>query len=199
MDDKKLTARASRVLQLAGNKAREWGHTTISTDYLLYGLFAEGSGVAHNVLKANDVTMEKIEAQMQKTTFKGMATGIDLTNPFIEPLSYSPRCRSAFDFASGVAALMKHNVLGTEHLLLGLLEESNGVSMMMLSGLGISPESMKTEIFNLLGHVQPKVKEERTVQEECNYYKGIVDKIKQTLHEADEDALPKIRDILKDS
>jgi ATP-dependent Clp protease ATP-binding subunit ClpC len=209
MDDKRFTTRAKTVLELAKNKAREWGHTSLSTDHLLYGLYAEGQGVAWTVLHNYGVTRPKLDAAFEKTTFR-VQSGYDPANPFNEPITYSPRCRQVFEYANGIAALMKHSYVGTEHLLMGLLEQTGGISMQLFKELDLDPKAMKTEIFDLLGHKTPEP--DAPEPEETNYYKAVVEKIKQVLHEDHcpcesrygpckkcTDAISKIRDILKDS
>lgn len=192
--ENRFTNRAQKVLALAASSAHQWGHTTISTDHLLFGLFMEGSGIAANVLKLAGITLANLESEMEKTSFRVL--GSDQR----ETLAYSPRCKSAFVAASAFATLMQHNYVGTEHLLLGVLEEPHGISMQLLGNLGIDPKEMKEEVFNLLGYEKPKPKEERSIQEECDSLRGIVEDIKEALHEEDDkEILSKIHQILKDS
>lgn len=194
--ENRFTDRAKKVLALAENNARQWGHTLVSTDHLFFGLFMEGSGVAANVLKKAGVTLDRLEAEMEKTSFR---LPTNLSREDYGPVTYSPRCKTAFVAAHGFAALLQHKYVGTEHLLLGVLEENQGVSMSLLKNLGLDPKTLKDEVFFLLGYEEPKPKQEMSVQEECNYYKGVIKEIEDALHEEDDKALSKIRQILKDN
>jgi ATP-dependent Clp protease ATP-binding subunit ClpC len=145
----RFTDRARKVMQLANQAAQQFHHEYISTEHLLLGLVQEGSGVAGNVLKNLDVDLLKVK----RTVESQLSAGHDVV--VLPKLSLTPAAQKVIEFASEEAHFLNHNYVGTEHLLLGLLRESEGVAATVLTGLGLTLDTVREEVLNLLGHNLP--------------------------------------------
>ena len=144
----RFTDRARKVMQLADQEARRLNPEYIGTEHILLGLAKEGSGVAANVLKYLDVDLHKIQVEVEKL----VGSRPDMVTMGILPMT--PRAKTAINDAMEEARHLNHNYVGTEHLLLGLLREPEGVAAQVLINLGLSLEDVRKEILNLLGHGQ---------------------------------------------
>ncbi|RMG39678.1 MAG: ATP-dependent Clp protease ATP-binding subunit [Planctomycetota bacterium] len=142
----RFTDRARKVLQLANQEAQRFNHEYIGTEHLLLGLVKEGSGVAANVLKNLDVDLRKIRLEVEKI----VQAGPDMVT--MGKLPQTPRAKKAIEYAMEEARNLNHNYVGTEHLLLGLLREQEGVAAQVLMNLGLKLEDVREEVLNLLGH-----------------------------------------------
>src|SRR6516164_2295491 len=142
----RFTDRARKVLQLANQEAQRFKHEYIGTEHILLGLVKEGTGVAVNVLKNLDTNPEKIRREVEQIVLAGpeMVT--------IGKLPQTPRAKKVIEFAIEEARNLNHNYVGTEHLLLGLLREQEGVAAQVLMNLGLKLEDVREEVLNLLGH-----------------------------------------------
>jgi ATP-dependent Clp protease ATP-binding subunit ClpC len=147
----RFTDRARRVMQLANAQAQRFGHEYIGTEHILLGLVQEGSGVAANVLKNLDIDLHKIRSELEQiirpTTGEPQAT--------TGRLPHTPRAKKVIDYAIEEARGLNHNYVGSEHLLLGLLREGEGIAAQVLTSLGLKLEVAQEEILNLLGHNLP--------------------------------------------
>src|SRR5215471_16950911 len=142
----RFTDRARKVMQLANQEAQRFNHEYIGTEHILLGLVKEGSGVAANVLKNLDVDLRRIRLEVEKLVQSGpeMVT--------MGKLPQTPRAKKVIEYAIEEARNLNHNYVGTEHLLLGLLREEEGVAAQVLRNLGLKLEDVREEVLNLLGH-----------------------------------------------
>jgi ATP-dependent Clp protease ATP-binding subunit ClpC len=142
----RFTDRARKVLQLANQEAQRFNHQYIGTEHILLGLVREGSGVAANVLKNLDVGLRKIRREVEKVVQPG---------PFLVPCSrlpQTPMAKVVIGYSIEEARNLNHNYVGTEHLLLGMLREQEGVAAQILMNFGLKLEDVREEVLNLLGH-----------------------------------------------
>ncbi len=142
----RFTDRSRKVMQLANEEGQRLNHKCIGTEHILLGLVKEGSGVAAGVLKNLDVDLRKIRREVERI----VESGPDRVTMGMLPLS--PRAKKVIEYAIEEARNLNHNYVGTEHLLLGLLREGEGVGIQVLTNLGLSPEEVRKEVLNLLGH-----------------------------------------------
>src|SRR6266446_764033 len=142
----RFTDRARKVMQLANQEAQRFNHEYIGTEHILLGLVKEGSGVAANVLKNLDVDLRKIRLEVEKL----VNSGPDMVT--LGKLPQTPRTKKAVEYSIEEARNLNHNYVGTEHLLLGLLREQEGVAAQVLMNLGMKLEDVREEVLNLLGH-----------------------------------------------
>ncbi|MCU0979769.1 MAG: ATP-dependent Clp protease ATP-binding subunit, partial [Pirellulaceae bacterium] len=142
----RFTDRARKVMQLANQEAQRFNHEYIGTEHILLGLVKEGSGVAANVLKNLDVDLRKIRLEVEKLVQSGpeMVT--------MGKLPQTPRAKKVIEYSMEEARNLNHNYVGTEHILLGLLREQEGVAAQVLMNLGLKLEDVREEVLNLLGH-----------------------------------------------
>ncbi len=142
----RFTDRARKVMQLANQEAQRFNHEYIGTEHILLGLVKEGSGVAANVLKNLDVDLRGIRLEVEKI----VQSGPDMVT--MGKLPQTPRAKKVIEYAMEEARNLNHNYVGTEHLLLGLLREQEGVAAQVLMNLGLKLEDVREEVLNLLGH-----------------------------------------------
>jgi ATP-dependent Clp protease ATP-binding subunit ClpC len=142
----RFTDRARKVMQLANQEAQRFNHEYIGTEHILLGLVKEGSGVAANVLKNLDVDLRRIRLEVEKLVQSGpeMVT--------MGKLPQTPRAKKVIEYSMEEARNLNHNYVGTEHILLGLLREQEGVAAQVLINLGLKLEDVREEVLNLLGH-----------------------------------------------
>ncbi|HHT9133164.1 MAG TPA: Clp protease N-terminal domain-containing protein, partial [Candidatus Tripitaka californicus] len=141
----KFTDRARKVMALAREEARRYNHEYIGTEHILLGLVKEGSGVAATVLQNLDIELKKIRMEIEKI----VQTGPDLVS--VGQLPFTPKVKKVLEYAMEEAKNLGHNYIGTEHLLLGLLREQEGVAAQVLLNLGVKLEDVREEVINLLG------------------------------------------------
>jgi ATP-dependent Clp protease ATP-binding subunit ClpC len=141
----RFTDRARKVMALANQEAQRFNHEYIGTEHILLGLVKEGSGVGANVLKNLDVDLRKVRLEVEKLVKAGpeMVT--------MGKLPQTPRAKKVIEYAIEEARNLNHNYVGTEHLLLGLLREHDGVAAQVLRNLGLKLEEVREEVLNLLG------------------------------------------------
>ena len=141
----RFTDRARKVMALAREEARRFNHEYIGTEHILLGLVKEGSGVAANVLQNLDVELKKVRLEVEKI----VQTGPDLIS--VGQLPFTPRVKKALEFSMEEARSLGHNYIGTEHLLLGLIREQEGVAAQVLLNFGLKLEDVREEIIGLIG------------------------------------------------
>ncbi len=141
----RFTDRARKVMALANQEAQRFNHEYIGTEHILLGLVKEGSGVGANVLKNLDVDLRKVRLEVEKLVHAGpeMVT--------MGKLPQTPRAKKVIEYAIEEARNLNHNYVGTEHLLLGLLREHDGVAAQVLMNLGLKLDEVREEVLNLLG------------------------------------------------
>jgi ATP-dependent Clp protease ATP-binding subunit ClpC len=142
----RFTDRARKVMQLANQEAQRFNHEYIGTEHILLGLVKEGTGVAANVLKNLDIDLRKIRLEVEKI----VQAGPDMVT--MGKLPQTPRAKKVIEYSIEEARQLNHNYVGTEHLLLGLLREQEGVAAQVLMNLGLKLEDVRDEVLNLLGH-----------------------------------------------
>ncbi|MCA9096465.1 MAG: NDP-hexose 4-ketoreductase, partial [Planctomycetaceae bacterium] len=142
----RFTDRARKVMQLANQEAQRFNHEYIGTEHILLGLVKEGSGVAANVLKNLDIDLRKIRTEVEKI----VQAGPDMVT--MGKLPQTPRAKKVIEYSMEEARQLNHNYVGTEHILLGLLREQEGVAAQVLMNLGLKLEDVREEVLNLLGH-----------------------------------------------
>lgn len=142
----RFTDRARKVMQLANQEAQRFNHEYVGTEHVLLGLIKEGSGVAANVLKNLDVDLRKIRNEVEKI----VQAGPDMVT--MGKLPQTPRAKKVIEYAIEEARNLNHNYVGTEHLLLGLLREQEGVAAQVLMNLNLKLDEVREEVLNLLGH-----------------------------------------------
>ncbi len=142
----RFTDRARKVMQLANQEAQRFNHEYVGTEHVLLGLVKEGSGVAANVLKNLDIDLRKIRVEVEKI----VQSGPDMVT--MGKLPQTPRAKKVIEYAIEEARNLNHNNVGTEHLLLGLLREQEGVAAQVLMNLNLKLEEVREEVLNLLGH-----------------------------------------------
>jgi ATP-dependent Clp protease ATP-binding subunit ClpC len=141
----RFTDRARKVMALANQEAQRFNHDVIGTEHILLGLVKEGSGVGATVLKNFDVDIKKLRLEVEKH----VRSGPDMVT--MGKLPQSPRAKKVIEYAIEEARSLNHNYVGTEHILLGLLRETEGIAAQVLMGLGLKLEDVRQEILNLLG------------------------------------------------
>jgi ATP-dependent Clp protease ATP-binding subunit ClpC len=132
-------------MALANQEAQRFNHEYIGTEHILLGLVKEGSGVGANVLKNLDVDLRKVRLEVEKL----VKSGPDMVT--MGKLPQTPRAKKVIEYAIEEARNLNHNYVGTEHLLLGLLREHEGVAAQVLMNLGLKLEEVREEVLNLLG------------------------------------------------
>ncbi len=141
----RFTDRARKVMALANQEAQRFNHEYIGTEHILLGLVKEGSGVGATVLKNLDVDIKKLRLEIEKL----VKSGPDMVT--MGKLPHTPRAKKVIEYAIEEARSLNHNYVGTEHLLLGLLRETEGIAAQVMMNLGLRLEDVRQEVLNLLG------------------------------------------------
>lgn len=141
----RFTERTRKVMALANQEAHRFNHEYIGTEHILLGLVKEGSGVGANVLMNLDVELRKVRLEVEKLIKSGKQVAA------IAKLPQTPRAKKVIEFAIEESRNLNHNYVGTEHILLGLLREHDGVAGQILMNLGLKLEVVREEVLNLLG------------------------------------------------
>jgi len=141
----RFTDRARKVMALANQEAQRFNHEYVGTEHVLLGLVKEGQGVAANVLHNLSVDLKKIRLEVEKIVKSGPAMVT------MGKLPQTPRAKKVIEFAIEEARNLGHNYVGTEHLLLGLLREHDGVAAQVLMNLGLKLDEVRTEVLSILG------------------------------------------------
>ncbi len=140
----RFTDRARKVLALAQHEAGRLGHNYIGTEHLLLGLLAEGEGVAAKALGTLNINLDSVRAQVENTIGRGeLQAGGEL--------AYTPRAKKVIELSVEEAQSLGHNYIGTEHLLLGLVREGEGVAAQVLTGMGVDIDHTRQRVIELLG------------------------------------------------
>src|SRR5918998_24189 len=140
----RFTERARKVVVLAQEEARHFNHNYIGTEHLLLGLLREDEGVAARALASLNVTLDEVREQVESIVGYG-EEGTGAQAPF------TPRSKKVLELALREALQLGHNYIGTEHILLGLVRESEGVAARVLSNLDVDPDKVRREVVRMLG------------------------------------------------
>jgi len=154
----RFTERARKVIILAKEEARRFNHDYIGTEHILLGLIREGEGVAAAVLQKLEVSLENIRLEIEKLVQPGPTTQI------IGDIPFTPRAKKSLELAAEEARSLGHNYIGTEHLLLGLIREGEGIASQVLLNLGLDLNSVRNEVMGLLGSALPGMNQGSTAQ-----------------------------------
>lgn len=142
--DSRFTARAVKVLELAQYEAQELGHNYVGTEHLLLGLVHEGEGVAARALRSLDIDPDTVKSKVEAVIGQG-GGGAEAS------FSYSPRAKRVMELAFAEARSLGHNYIGTEHILLGLIRENEGLAAKVLIALGADLDSVRDTVIEMLG------------------------------------------------
>jgi ATP-dependent Clp protease ATP-binding subunit ClpC len=157
----RFTDRARKVMQLANQEAQRLNHQYIRTEHILLGLVKEGSGVAADVLKDLNVSLDKVRHVIVK-----VIPYAPTQTPVPGRLPHTPKARKVLEHALEEADTLNHKYVGTEHLLLGLMRVQEGVAADVLINLGLSLEEVRAEVLNHLGSKPPEHLDDFEVPEE---------------------------------
>jgi ATP-dependent Clp protease ATP-binding subunit ClpC len=151
-----FTERARKSIVLAQEEAQRLGNNYIGTEHLLLGIISEGESVAAKVLENLGISLQKVRSEVEAIVGKG-------GKPTNQEMVFTPRAKRVIELAFEEARNLGHNYIGTEHLLLGLVKEGEGVAARVLSNLGVDPSKIRAEITKLLGvETTPAPPKERT-------------------------------------
>jgi ATP-dependent Clp protease ATP-binding subunit ClpA len=139
----RFTDRARRVVVLAQEEARMLNHDYIGTEHLLLGLLQEGEGVAAKALEALGITQEAVRQQVEEAVGRGQT-------PRSGHIPFTPQAKQVLKLALHEALQIGHNYIGTEHILLGLIREGDGVAAQVLVRLGADLDSVRQQVIELL-------------------------------------------------
>ena len=139
-----FTPRAQQVLQLARKEADRFNHGYVGTEHLLLGLIALGQGVAVNVLQKMGIDLESVRVEVEK------AVGVGPETKTVGNVPFTPRVKKVLALAGSEARALNHSYVGTEHILLGLLREGEGVAARVLKNLNVDLEKTRVEIMKEL-------------------------------------------------
>ena len=145
----KFTERARRVLTLAQEEAQRFNHNYIGTEHLLLGLVREGEGVAAKVLANLGVELNKVRSAVEFIIGRG-------DRPVTGEIGLTPRAKKVIELAVDEARRLGHHYIGTEHLLLGLVREGEGIAAGVLESLGVSLEKVRAEVTRVLAQTMPQ-------------------------------------------
>jgi ATP-dependent Clp protease ATP-binding subunit ClpC len=139
----RFTERAQKVLALAQEEAIRLGHNNIGTEHVLLGLVREGEGIAAKALYGLGLGSDKIQKEVENLIGKGQDTA--------QTIHYTPRAKKVIELSMDEARKLGHSYVGTEHILLGLIREGEGVAARVLNNLGVSLNKARQQVLQLLG------------------------------------------------
>lgn len=139
----RFTERAQKVLALAQEEAIRLNHNNIGTEHILLGLISEGEGIAAKALLALNLDMDKIQSEVETLIGKGQES--------TQNIHYTPRAKKVIELSMDEARKLGHTYVGTEHILLGLIREGEGVAARVLNNLGVSLNKARQQVLQLLG------------------------------------------------
>lgn len=140
----RFTDRARKVMQLSNQEAQRFNHEYIDTEHILLGIVKEGTGLGAIVLKNFDVDLRKIRLEVEKL----IVPGPDMVR--MGKLPQTPRAKKAIEYAMEESSFLSHSYVGTEHLLLGLIDEEEGIAACVLKSLGVGYTKTLHEITRVL-------------------------------------------------
>ncbi|UNC93385.1 ATP-dependent Clp protease ATP-binding subunit [Candidatus Contubernalis alkaliaceticus] len=140
----RFTERAQKVLFLAQEEAKRLNHNFVGTEHLLLGLVREGEGIAARALQKLGVDLVKVRQEVERMIGKG-------DKPILQSISYTPRAKKVIELAIEEGRNLGHNYVGTEHLLLGLIREGEGIAAKVLANLGVDLKRARVQVMHLLG------------------------------------------------
>src|SRR3989339_1508128 len=141
----RFTDRVQRVIIIAQEEAKRLNHDYVGTEHILLGLVALGEGVAAKVLANLGIDLRRVRAEVEKI----VGTGDNVM--LLGEIPFTPRAKKVLELSVEEAQNLGHTYVGTEHLLLGLLREEEGIAARVLENLGVKLTDVKEEVINLLG------------------------------------------------
>ncbi|KAM0845486.1 hypothetical protein ACQ4PT_056344 [Festuca glaucescens] len=146
----RFTEKAIKVIMLAQEEARRLGHNFVGTEQVLLGLVGEGTGIAAKVLKSMGINLKDARVEVEKIIGRG--------NGFVAvEIPFTPRAKRVLELSLEEARQLGHNYIGSEHLLLGLLREGEGVAARVLESLGADPSNIRTQVVRMIGETTEAV------------------------------------------
>ena len=145
----RFTERARRVILLAREEAKRLDHDYLGTEHILLGLIREGEGVGATALQNLGLDLARVRQEVEKAVGRGGGA------LFLGQIPFTPRAKKVLELAVTETRNLGHNYIGTEHLLLGLIKEGEGVAAQILTNLGADLEKVREEVVNLLGEKVP--------------------------------------------
>ena len=145
----RFTEKAIKVIMLAQEEARRLGHNFVGTEQVLLGLIGEGTGVAAKTLKSMGVNLKDARTEVEKIIGRGSGF-VAVEIPF------TPRAKRVLELSWDEARQLGHNYIGTEHLLLGLIREGEGVAARVLENLGVDLNKVRSNVIKMLGESKPQ-------------------------------------------
>ena len=145
----KFSERARRVLSLAQEEAQRFNHNYIGTEHILLGLVRETDGVAAKILSSLGVELGKVRSAVEFIIGRG-------ERPAQSEIGLTPRAKKVVELAVDEARRLNHSYIGTEHLLLGLVREGEGIAAGVLESLGVNLERVRGETTRILAQTQPQ-------------------------------------------
>ncbi len=145
----RFTDRARRVVVLAQEEARMLSHNYIGTEHILLGLIHEGEGVAAKALESLDISLEAVRAQVEEIIGQGQQAPSG-------HIPFTPRAKKVLELSLREALQLGHSYIGTEHILLGLIREGEGVAAQVLQKLGADLNRVRQQVIQLLSGFQGK-------------------------------------------
>ena len=146
----RFTEKAIKVVMLAQEEARRLGHNFVGTEQIMLGLIGEGTGIAAKVLKSMGISLKEARVEVEKIIGRGSGF-VAVEIPF------TPRAKRVLELALEEARQLGHNYIGTEHLLLGLLREGEGVAARVLENLDADPAKIRSQVIRMVGESQEAV------------------------------------------
>ncbi|HDK27584.1 MAG TPA: ATP-dependent Clp protease ATP-binding subunit [Candidatus Atribacteria bacterium] len=140
---KRYTEKAKRAIMIAQEEAINFNHDYIGTEHILIGLVKEEEGIASQVLSGLGVNIDKVIEEVERLVGRGEYQQAN-------EVSFTPRAKKVLELASQEASQLKHNYIGTEHILLGLIKEGSGVAIRILADLGVNPEDVYSGVMKVL-------------------------------------------------
>ncbi|PKR76624.1 ATP-dependent Clp protease ATP-binding subunit ClpC [Halalkalibacillus sediminis] len=139
----RFTERAQKVLALSQEEAIRLSHNNIGTEHILLGLIKEGEGIAAKALQSLNVSSDQIQQEVEQLIGKGTNTS--------QTIHYTPRAKKVIELSMDEARKLNHSFVGTEHILLGLIREGEGVAARVFNNLGVSLNKARQQVLQLLG------------------------------------------------
>lgn len=143
----RFTEKAIKVIMLAQEEARRLGHNFVGTEQILLGLVGEGTGIAAKTLKGMGINLKEARAEVEKIIGRGSGF-VAVEIPF------TPRAKRVLELSWDEARQLGHNYIGTEHLLLGLIREGEGVAAKVLESLGVDLSKLRSSLIRMLGETR---------------------------------------------
>ncbi|WP_149453721.1 ATP-dependent Clp protease ATP-binding subunit [Pasteuria penetrans] len=143
----RFTERAQKVLSLAQEETVQLSHANIGTEHILLGLLREGEGIASKALVMLGLSLDKIRSEVETLIGKGKSSS--------NSIAYTPRAKKVIELSMDEARRLNHTYVGTEHILLGLIREGEGIAARVLNNLGVSLNKARQQVLQLLGTESP--------------------------------------------